>query len=76
MHTITHDMTTLFQQLGLDSDPQAIEAFIRSHSPLKKETKLENASFWTVAQAQLLHQLINEDSDWACVVEELNSRMH
>ena len=69
-------MTTLFEQLGLESEPQAIQKFIQTHSPLKKETKLENASFWTVSQAQLLHQLIHEDSDWADVVEQLNTQMH
>ncbi len=76
MESITHDMSSLFQQLGLNSDPQDIESFIKSHSPLNKNTKLEHASFWSVSQAQLLHQLIKEDSDWAIVVEQLNNQMH
>ncbi|RYV01813.1 DUF2789 domain-containing protein [Shewanella sp. OPT22] len=76
MESIAHNMTTLFQQLGLDSEPKEIESFIKLHSPLNKTTRLENASFWSVSQAQLLHQLIHEDADWSIVVEQLNNQMH
>lgn len=39
-------LETLFEQLGLDSTPEAIDAFIVAHS-LPEDVKLIDAPFWT-----------------------------
>lgn len=67
-----HRFCELFAQLGLPSDVPSIATFIQSHSPLDPGTRLEDAPFWTPAQAALLREQIVEDADWAEVVDQLN----
>ncbi len=62
----------LFAQLGLDDDVASIRAFIASHSPLPGDVRLEDAPFWTPAQARMLRESLVEDADWAEVVDRLN----
>ena len=40
--------------------------------PLPPGVRLEDAGFWTPAQAALLRQQLLEDADWAGVVDQLN----
>jgi len=67
-----HHFCELFQQLGLPADAASIAAYIRSHSPLPPAIRLEDAAFWTPAQAALLRQHLQDDADWAEVVDQLN----
>jgi len=76
MELPVHDLTTLFEQLGLDSDPASIDAFIASHSPLADDVKVSEADFWSPAQKAFLKDEIMEDADWAPIVDELNVRLH
>lgn len=75
METPLHNMSNLFDQLGLPSDKEAIERFIDTHSPLASSVLLAEAPFWTSAQASFLREEIVEDADWAEVVDELNARL-
>ena len=75
METNLHTMSNLFAQLGLPSDPPAIERFIGAHRPLDNEIALYRAPFWTSAQRDFLKEEIIEDADWALVIDELNSRL-
>ena len=70
------DMGALFAQLGQASDQAAIDQFIRSHSPLPNSMQLNEASFWTPAQARFLREAISEDGEWADVVDKLNLQLH
>lgn len=76
MEAPTHTLEGLFEQLGLDSSPAAIDAFISQYSPLAEDCKLVDAEFWTAPQAAFLKQQLREDADWAPVVDELNLRLH
>ncbi|MBP0049105.1 DUF2789 domain-containing protein [Marinobacterium sp. AK62] len=76
MDTSTHTFTALFEQLGLDSDKDSIEQFIRTHQLFSDEVPLHEASFWSEAQAEFLRDAITSDSDWAEVVDELNTSLH
>jgi len=67
-----HRYCELFQQLGLPADVPSIAAFIQRHSPLHPATRLEDATFWTPAQAALLREQLVADADWAEVVDQLN----
>src|SRR5699024_1812186 len=49
------ELGDLFDQLGLSSTPEDIEAFFASHS-LPPEIKLIDAPFWTPAQARFLKE--------------------
>jgi len=71
-----HTMTSLFDQLGLPSDPTAIEHFIASHSPLPPGMRLHKAPFWTKAQSDFLRNELLEDADWAMVIDELDADLH
>lgn len=73
MDTTPHNLSTLFDQLGLSSDAVAVESFICEHRPLDPNIPLQQALWWTPAQAEFLMQAIEEDSDWAEQVDELDA---
>ena len=70
-----HSMTALFDQLGLASSEQAIDAFIASHYPLPQGIALYQAEFWNEGQSGLLKQLRDEDADWSGIVDQLDTRL-
>lgn len=72
MNSSYHRFSELFLQLGLASDVEGIKQFLESHRLLDSSVRLEDASFWTEAQATLLRDEILQDADWAEVVDQLN----
>lgn len=76
MEAPIHSMSNLFAQLGLPSDAVSISGFIERHRPLPKAMRLADAPFWTPSQAAFLREEIQEDADWAEVVDELNAILH
>lgn len=68
-----HDFTNLFAQLGLPNDPEGIQMFLRAHSPIPAGVRLEEASFWTPAQATFLKEDVAHDGDWAIVADRLSA---
>ncbi|MDN4500918.1 DUF2789 domain-containing protein [Alteromonadaceae bacterium BrNp21-10] len=66
---------TLFEQLGLASDEQAIEGFIDNHRGLNQSTQLADAPFWNKNQATFLQNAIDEDANWADVIDHLNVQL-
>ena len=73
MDTSKHTLTTLFEQLGLPSDQADIENFISRHSPLPAEIALQDAPFWSESQSHFLEEGLEDDSDWAEVIDELDA---
>lgn len=71
MDTTQHNLETLFAQLGLDNDEGSITAFIESNKPLDKDLAIYDAPFWNEAQAAFLQESVEEDSDWAIIVDHL-----
>ena len=71
MEKATHDLADLFRQLGLPDTPAEIERFVAAHRPLPRGTPLAEAPFWSPSQAQFLREEINEDADWAELVDVL-----
>lgn len=74
MQITTLEMPQLFEQLGLESSDSAIEQFIKNH-PLAKDILLQDAEFWTESQGQFIKDSLRQDSDWAPVVDQLNTRL-
>jgi hypothetical protein len=66
-------LTTLFEQLGLAADGASMEQFMRQHSPLPPEVMLADADFWSTGQSQFLREGLEDDSDWAEAIDELNA---
>ena len=75
MDTTAHNMTTLFEQLGLPAGEQAIAAFLREHQ-LPEDVRVSEAPFWNAGQRQFLREEWVEDADWAMVVDALNEALH
>ncbi len=67
-----HEMSDLFEQLGLGSSPQQIEDFIKTHRNKRDTTSIYEASYWTKAQADFLKQALEQDADWAELVDQLD----
>jgi hypothetical protein len=72
MDKFFHRFSELFAQLGLPNGEADIRAFIEQHSPLSQAVRLEEAPFWTPAQAALLREQLLVDADWAEVIDQLN----
>jgi hypothetical protein len=76
MDTSHHTMQSLFQQLGLPSEPKQIDHFIAIHRTETGMDTLEGARFWSPNQAHFIQQALEFDSDWSEVVDALNVRLH
>lgn len=72
MESPIHDFNALCQQLGLPSEPEALQAFISQHSPLAEAIELADAPFWSPSQATFLSEQLHKDADWAEVIDQLN----
>ena len=75
METPIHSMVSLFNQLGLDSTEEGVKNFINKNSPLPSSIALHKADFWNTSQASFLKQMIDEDADWAEIVDQLNTML-
>ena len=75
MEMQNHPLSSLFEQLGLQSSEQAIEKFIKSHAPIGGETELHEAKFWNPSQAAFLKEAKDNDADWAEIVDQLDAML-
>ncbi|MDY6798824.1 MAG: DUF2789 domain-containing protein [Pseudomonadota bacterium] len=75
MDTSKHSLNTLFEQLGMPSDNASIEKFVAQHSPLPREIALQDAPFWSESQSHFLEEGLEEDSDWAEIIDELDAML-
>jgi hypothetical protein len=75
MEMPTHTIVSLFDQLGLESTDEAIDAFININSPLSGNVMLHKADFWNTSQASCLKEMKDEDADWAEIVDQLDAML-
>ncbi|MBW7472249.1 DUF2789 domain-containing protein [Marinobacter sp. M216] len=75
MDTSKHTLNTLFEQLGLAADEKSIEDFVARYSPLPREIALQDAPFWSESQSHFLEEGLEDDSDWAEIIDELDAMM-
>ena len=75
MDTSPKQMPELFDQLGLPSAPEDIEAFVKRYRPLPDHLKLADAPIWNDSQASFLKEKLREDSDWALVIDNLSAQL-
>lgn len=75
MLTPLPDMTTLFDQLGLDSSQDAIEAFF-SHHHLGQGEDVSEADFLSFEQRLTLTRMRDDDAEWAELVDTMESLLH
>ncbi|MCC5882780.1 MAG: DUF2789 domain-containing protein [Halomonas sp.] len=70
-----HPFSELFEQLGLAADDASIKAFIEQHAPLPPTMAIYEAPFWNRSQAAFLEGALEEDADWAEVVDHLDTSL-
>ena len=75
METSQHTYSELFRQLGLPADRAFIEQFIVDHKPLEPGVMISAAPFWTASQKEFLKKSLQEDADWAPMVDQLNAEL-
>lgn len=75
MEMPTHTIVSLFNQLGLESTDEAMDAFINRNSPLPGNIMLHKADFWNTSQASCLKEMKDEDADWAEIVDQLDTML-
>lgn len=75
MQDAHHLFSDLFAQLGLPNDPQGISQFLAQHRPLAGEVSVDQAPFWTPAQASFLKEALLQDSDWAELADQLSEAL-
>lgn len=75
METPFHRFSELFKQLGLPTDEAGIAQFLQSHAPLAPHIALADAAFWSAAQSNLLREELQDDADWAELVDQLNAAL-
>ncbi|MCW0504610.1 hypothetical protein A9R10_02510 [Aeromonas piscicola] len=71
MEFLTHDLSALFDQLGLANDELSLHRFIHEHR-LDNQTLLPEADFWTQSQANFLRDALWDDSDWSEAIDQLD----
>ncbi len=69
-----HPMSELFTQLGLPANGEEIEKFIKTNR-LKTNQSFVDADIWNTAQKAFLEQALEQDSDWAEIVDQLSVRL-
>ena len=75
MDTSNHfNLASLFAQLGLPSQQTEINQFIEQHS-IASEQRIDQGEFWNLAQADFLRECIEQDSDWAELVDHLDAML-
>lgn len=76
MELMETNMHSLFAQLGEPNDDASIARFIAKNGFLPGGTHLHEARFWSPSQAAFLREATLQDSTWAPVVDELNTKLH
>ena len=74
METFDHDLPKLFDQLGLDSSPEAIHKFAETNK-LHANQKISEAGFWNVGQRRFLEKELEQDSEWCMAIDQLAELM-
>ena len=75
MELYAHNLSSLFEQLGLNSSDEGIEAFLTAHRPIPGNIRLHEAEFWSSSQSDFLHEAIDDDADWAEIVDILDTML-
>lgn len=75
MESPIHTIVSLFNQLGLDDTAEGIDNFIAINSPLSSTVMLHEAGIWNTSQASFLKQAVDEDADWAEIVNQLDTML-
>ena len=68
-----HTLNCLFDQLGLPSNDDDIAGFIERHKPVGDAVYIHQMSFFNESQQAFLQEAVENDADWAEVIDTLDS---
>ncbi|AAN54669.2 DUF2789 domain-containing protein [Shewanella oneidensis MR-1] len=74
MDTTPVDLSHLFEQLGLEGQPNAIAQFMATHK-LTSQIHFIEAPFWTQAQKSFLTEALEADAQWTELIEQLDTQL-
>ncbi|MBL6734695.1 MAG: DUF2789 family protein [Shewanellaceae bacterium] len=74
METFKHDITHLFDQLGLPNASSDIETFIMNNR-LKEGQHITEAKCWNESQIEFFKNEFDQDSEWCIAIDELTELM-
>lgn len=66
------EIQKLFKELGLNSDPCAIDEFIEKNKILTGELHIADAPFWNPSQSEFIRDSLYYDSEWSYAVDQLD----
>ncbi|MCP4596364.1 DUF2789 family protein [Neptuniibacter sp.] len=66
------EIQNLFKELGLNSDPCAIDEFIEKNKILTGELHIADAPFWNPSQSEFIRDSLYYDSEWSYAVDQLD----
>ena len=75
MDSAVHTLSELFRPLGLPDTRADVSRFIAMHRPLPPEVALPEAPFWRPEQARFLSEELQDDSDWAELIDTLDASL-
>ncbi len=75
MDLSNHNLSGLFEQLGLPSSEKAIDIFIEYNKGISRMISIDKARVWTTSQATFLRESLEQDSDWTDVIDQLDARL-
>ena len=75
MDQAVHTLSDLFRQLGLPDTRADVSRFIAVHRPLPADVPLAEAPFWRPEQARFLREELQEDADWAELIDTLDASL-
>ena len=73
MDSSHHTLAGLFSELGLENNQENITNFLIQHNGIPSDIRLDKADIWSHDQAEFLKDSLTDNSDWAAVVEMLDT---
>ena len=73
MDKSNHTLACLFEQLGIENNRDNIADFIIQHHGIPRQVSLDKADIWTSTQSEFLRDSLNQNSDWAEIVDMLDA---
>lgn len=75
METQQPTLALLFEQLGLPNSDDAIERFIAETKSPEADMPLPQWPIWSATQSAFLQEAVEQDAEWAEVVDQLDARL-
>lgn len=73
MDAFSHNLNSLFEQLGIPSTDDEIMNFLLNNNKVPSHIQIHQAKFWSPAQAEFIRTALAENSSWSGVIGSLDT---